>query len=640
MGLCLRAESAPESNVLSDKPAQGAAPPQQSMGSARTQAQLKSSASRLQWKVDPATVEGTGFNADEKALDWLNFVLSEGWAHIDKAIKKVLKEDVEPLLNAALPPAVRDVSFSKCSLGDQMPKVQKVSVYKKHRQRHVGIEIDIDFAWECNGELELQLMGKMLSVSIKDIKAFGQLSVVLRPLLDTLPIVGGLQLFMISPPDIRWTMGGIGNVVDAPVISGKVREIVMQEISDALVLPNRTFVHWIYGREREVDITSLQFPRPEGIVRIGAVAAKNLDAMDWSLLGRSTSDPFVTLRVGARTHTTPTINKSLSPEWGEKAWADFFIFNPRQLLNLTVYDADYTGSETIGSLRNVRLFNVLEKGDAWYDIVSEKSDEHVSGQVRIIVEAFELIPFSTAHLKETGFVEEPDRVENSNLEEARACLRNPPKARGPHAAHTAFMQVQVQCLRGLPLDKAAGNVVTLEVEGKTYKTTPSVLHETGQDLVYDAKAQMIDPAAQRLAEYLASEHKCDVERIAHVSGLDSRSLARVLQEMPSFTCSWDHGTNILLKDLKTATVQLSMHSPNKGDKNRYALAKKFEVGALLDQPTLEFEGNLDMVPVDASGNPDESYNRSSNTALDIHVKISLYALRHLDGGQMLDGIDR
>ena len=65
----------------------------------------------------------------------------------------------------------------------------------------------------------------------------------------------------------------------------------------------------------------------------------------------------------------------------------------------------------------------------------------------------------------------------------------------------------------------------------------------------DLTTQVIDPAAQRMAEYLSTEGNVSVDKIAQLSGLDTHSLEKILQDRPSFTARWNQGFSILVDDL-------------------------------------------------------------------------------------------
>merc|ERR1712217_974488 len=94
--------------------------------------------------------------------------------------------------------------------------------------------------------------------------------------------------------------------------------------------------------------------------------------------------------------------------------------------------------------------------------------------------------------------------------------------------------------------------------------------EMMQDLVYNTKTQWIDPAVQRLAEYLSAERKYSPEEIAEIAGVDAESLKLILKQRPSFTTRWHQGFNILvLDDINSASIQMELVIPGEDDKTSF-----------------------------------------------------------------------
>jgi hypothetical protein len=361
----------------------------------------------------------------------------------------------------------------------------------------------------CKPNIVLQL-APGVTFGIQKLDIDGQVSLVFRPLMKSMPIVGGMQITMLTPPNISWDFQGIGNIIDISAISDIVRSVVMDLITEQLVLPNRLFIHWVQGRENEIDITSMQFPEPEGILRLGIVEARSLDAKDYNLFSKASSDPYATVRIGNRSHKTGVKKKCLAPVWGDDGWFDFFIFNPKQMIRLEVYDKDMVpgGDDFIGRLENedgtsISIQEVLAHNDVWLPIYSDvepsKKDKakasndtgkkgkvkHKAGEVRLVCNVYDLKPW-------------------------KSLIAQPPPPKGA-ANSQAFLMVHVRCLRGLSNKNAEGAVLHIQVGKQKFKTKPSVFSEAMQDFVYDTTTQPIDPAAQRLAEYLADHSQREID---------------------------------------------------------------------------------------------------------------------------------
>jgi len=137
-------------------------------------------------------------------------------------------------------------------LGSNVPVIGQVSVYRKSKQRHFGIEIDVEITWIAETSIKL-VVPHVCSFGISRFQMTGEISVVLRPLIDSLPIVGGLQVFMISPPDLEWSLTGAASLTELPIIAGVLRSSLMEKICNTMVLPNRLFIHWLW--RHQLDLT-------------------------------------------------------------------------------------------------------------------------------------------------------------------------------------------------------------------------------------------------------------------------------------------------------------------------------------------------------------------------------------------------
>lgn len=510
--------------------------------------------------------EVAGIRQDRDALKWLNYFLEAIWPYVTKSLERLLREQVEPQIKEAAPSPFKGIHFTSLDFGTAYPKLGPVHIYQKTRQSHHGIELDVDLEWNCDSDIVLQL-APGITVGIKQLHIKGQVSLVFRPLMDSMPILGGMQVTMISPPTITWDFKGLGQIIDFSVISDIVRNVVMDLIVDQLVLPNRIFIHWVQGREREINITAMQFPIPEGVLRLGVIEARGLDAKDWHLFSKASSDPFANIRIGARSHRTSVKKNNLNPVWGDDGWYDFFIFNPKQLVRIEVYDKDTMpgGDDYIGMVSDdLTIQYLLKHPDVWIDIYSDpKKKDHRSGEIRVVSQAL-------------------------TLNSLKHSIKHPPESRGL-ANSKALLNIEVRCLRGLPTESSTGAIMNVQVGKQTFKTKPSEFNEAVQDFVYDPTTQVIDPAAQRMAEYMATEGNVSVEQISQLSGLDLKSLEKILRERPSFFAKWNHAFNVLVDDM-SAGISLSL-LPAGGDPRECAVSS-VDTCPALDLSTLMKEENM------------------------------------------------
>lgn len=64
----------------------------------------------------------------------------------------------------------------------------------------------------------MKLEVKLFGIEKRTFQLYGRLRVILKPLIDILPLAGGIQMFFLYPPDIDFTLDGLAGVLEFPVM--------------------------------------------------------------------------------------------------------------------------------------------------------------------------------------------------------------------------------------------------------------------------------------------------------------------------------------------------------------------------------------------------------------------------------------
>jgi len=164
---------------------------------------------------------------------------------------------------------------------------------------------------------------------------------VIKPLLDTFPLIGGFQVYFLEMPQYSYSLGKMANFAEIPGISNMIKSVLDTIIKRLLVWPHRfSFLFPLESVKRLQDI-SIMMPVPEGVLRIRIPRARNLVAKDKYMLGSGKSDPYVNLSVGQKlvSFKDRYVEESLDPEFNYSS--DFLLEDAAGLsLNIEVYDFD------------------------------------------------------------------------------------------------------------------------------------------------------------------------------------------------------------------------------------------------------------------------------------------------------------
>nr|XP_018902831.1 PREDICTED: extended synaptotagmin-2 [Bemisia tabaci] len=301
------------------------------------------------------------FFPDVERAEWLNVILKQMWPNINHYMYNLIKDTIEPSIRENLVQyKLKNFQFGKIRLGAIPPRIGGIKVYEKHVARdEIIMDMEISYAGDC--DISFTVSG--VSGGIKDFQIHGMMRVIMKPLIPTIPLVGGVQMFFLNNPTLDFNLVGALDMLDAPGLSDMLHRIVVEQIGAMMVLPNKLPIIL----STTVPSQTLKTPQPEGVLRIHVVEGKHLMAKDMKMVGKNTSDPYVILTLGAQTYRTPTIDSTLDPKWDY--WCEMVVYSSRgQELALQLYDEDKLKKKdsSLGKA-TVDIHNVVKKGgvDSW-----------------------------------------------------------------------------------------------------------------------------------------------------------------------------------------------------------------------------------------------------------------------------------
>ncbi|XP_052595142.1 extended synaptotagmin-2 isoform X1 [Peromyscus californicus insignis] len=320
---------------------------------------------------------------DTERAEWLNKTVKHMWPFICQFIEKLFRETIEPAVRGANA-HLSTFSFTKVDVGQQPLRVNGVKVYTENvDKRQIILDLQISFVGNC--EIDLEIKRYFCRAGVKSIQIHGTMRVILEPLIGDMPLVGALSIFFLRKPllEINWT--GLTNLLDIPGLNGLSDTIILDIISNYLVLPNRITVPLV----SEVQIAQLRFPIPKGVLRIHFIEAQDLQGKDTYLKGlvKGKSDPYGIIRVGNQIFQSKIIKENLSPKWNE-VYEALVYEHPGQELEIELFDEDPDKDDFLGSLM-IDLIEVEKERllDEWFTL-----DEVPKGKLHLKLEWLTLLP--------------------------------------------------------------------------------------------------------------------------------------------------------------------------------------------------------------------------------------------------------
>ncbi|KAG5210784.1 hypothetical protein R6Z07F_006286 [Ovis aries] len=423
---------------------------------------------------------------DTERAEWLNKTVKHMWPFICQFIEKLFRETIEPAVRGAHA-HLSTFSFTRVDLGQQPLRINGVKVYTENvDKRQIILDLQISFVGNC--EIDLEIKRYFCRAGVQSIQIHGTMRVILEPLIGDMPLVGALSIFFLRKPllEINWT--GLTNLLDIPGLNGLSDTIILDIISNYLVLPNRITVPLV----SEVQIAQLRFPVPKGVLRIHFIEAQDLQGKDTYLKGlvKGKSDPYGVIRVGNQIFQSKVIKENLSPKWNE-VYEALVYEHPGQELEIELFDEDPDKDDFLGSLM-IDLIEVEKERllDEWFTL-----DEVPRGKLHLKLEWLTLMP------------------DASNLEQVLTDIRAD-KDQADDGLSSSLLILYLDSARNLPSGKKVNSnpnpLVQMSVghtaqESKIrYKTNEPVWEENFTFFIHNPKRQELE------VEVRDEQHQCSL----------------------------------------------------------------------------------------------------------------------------------
>uniref|UniRef100_A0A2I3T241 Extended synaptotagmin-2 n=1 Tax=Pan troglodytes TaxID=9598 RepID=A0A2I3T241_PANTR len=423
---------------------------------------------------------------DTERAEWLNKTVKHMWPFICQFIEKLFRETIEPAVRGANT-HLSTFSFTKVDVGQQPLRINGVKVYTENvDKRQIILDLQISFVGNC--EIDLEIKRYFCRAGVKSIQIHGTMRVILEPLIGDMPLVGALSVFFLRKPllEINWT--GLTNLLDVPGLNGLSDTIILDIISNYLVLPNRITVPLV----SEVQIAQLRFPVPKGVLRIHFIEAQDLQGKDTYLKGlvKGKSDPYGIIRVGNQIFQSRVIKENLSPKWNE-VYEALVYEHPGQELEIELFDEDPDKDDFLGSLM-IDLIEVEKERllDEWFTL-----DEVPKGKLHLRLEWLTLMPNA------------------SNLDKVLTDIKAD-KDQANDGLSSALLILYLDSARNLPSGKKISSnpnpVVQMSVGHKAqeskirYKTNEPVWEENFTFFIHNPKRQDLE------VEVRDEQHQCSL----------------------------------------------------------------------------------------------------------------------------------
>ncbi len=266
----------------------------------------------------------------------------------------MLGPTIEPLINLSLPKGFKNFQFLSRDLGRDPIKVDRITVHRRH---HNSVALDMDVSFVGTPNLQMRCFPVPDTFGIRELRWSGRLSILMRPLITTMPLVGAVQAAMVTHPTLDIDFTGMAQVADLGPLAKVVRNVLRQVIASMVVLPNR----FVFKMSDAIDFFDVYYP-PLGVMQV--IFKKGRGFQKERKLGpiKTTPDVFVKGKFGLEKFRTPHVRNSLTPEWN--VGHTFILYDLDQPLDVKIMDKDAVRDDTLGE-RQLLARELIREHHQW-----------------------------------------------------------------------------------------------------------------------------------------------------------------------------------------------------------------------------------------------------------------------------------
>lgn len=298
---------------------------------------------------------------DESTM-WISAILYELWPYAANIVQSTLVEYVQPALKAAVPAGLPVPHFTKINIGEDAIQIERIRVFeRKQAESDICVVLEADVAYDGNPEIELALSD--FTFGVNNAKLKGRVEILLRPLIDRVPLFAAAQVAFINPPTFDYTLTGLAALGNQSFVRGLVRGVAKDVLASMAVLPNRIAFKISPGTDY------FRFAvQPVGILRVAVLQGGKFPATDKHPLKQAFGlselpDVYVTLRHGSKIFRTQHQDDTDAPVWSNQVF-DFVLTteSSSQQLLIEAYDYDLADKDDFLGNATILVTDLVQTG--------------------------------------------------------------------------------------------------------------------------------------------------------------------------------------------------------------------------------------------------------------------------------------
>jgi len=245
--------------------------------------------------------------------------------------------------------------FTRINLGQVKPQITNIRTHPAIANLN-RITVDFDLVYLGDGDIQVSILG--VSSGVRNAKIAGRARLVLTPTMSELPLVGGVQFFFLTKPEIDFAFDGAAKIADLPVIKRKIKEDLLADLNEQAVFPNRLTIPLSWTADPQL----IWQPQVTGILGVKVKSVDKLPRRGGArkLFGQDKPDVYAVVGVGGKEWSTKVKKNSIKATWDD--WYEFPLEEfDGHVVEVNMYDDDTSSADEFLGYAAIDVKNFMQQ---------------------------------------------------------------------------------------------------------------------------------------------------------------------------------------------------------------------------------------------------------------------------------------
>jgi len=337
---------------------------------------------------------------DVFSMGWLTWCFQRLWRpFVEKAIKETVLSNIEPLIKQSVPQSLGCVHFSSFKFGEQTPEFGPIFTSWRSGVRG-ALQLDIAVKYKADSDIKIE--AGLTQLGVTQVSLTGTLTLLFDPIVQSMPIIGGMHMFFLNPPSLTLQFAGLAGAASNPFLQRLMQSAMDTAIAESFVLPNVLTMNWMPDRMVTGDPTCwMSSILPIGAVRIAVINISTCSTVGSSqkqrtlkcMCGQLELNQYAMVHLGILEHRLDFNNQDFQNSAGQNGCemeiaCSLLVYDVKQTVQIDVWQQDVPSDYLLGRSKPLELHQLLRSSSdqgTCIKLQSSEESEEIEIQIKLVL---------------------------------------------------------------------------------------------------------------------------------------------------------------------------------------------------------------------------------------------------------------